>query len=114
VANLGLNPSSINLSNRLDDDTMAKVNVKFYGAVIEAAKHQRTAEVNASNVRELLKNLADRYGDSFKEKVLDSKGEPQAFVNIFVNNTDIRHLKDLETPLNEGDEILILPAVAGG
>jgi molybdopterin synthase sulfur carrier subunit len=93
---------------------MAKVNVKFYGALVEAAKQQKTAAVNASNVRELLASLADTYGDTFKQRVLDSKGEPQAFVNIFVNNTDIRQLKDLETPLNEGDEVLILPAVAGG
>jgi len=93
---------------------MANVNVKFYGALVEAAKHQKSTQVNASNVRELLNNLAENYGDSFKQKVLDSKGGPQAFVNIFINNTDIRHLKNAETPLNEGDEILILPAVAGG
>ena len=114
MADLGPNPSSINSSDRLDDDNMAKVNVKFYGALVEAAKRQKTTEANASNVRELLTSLANNYGDSFKQKVLDSKGGPQAFINIFVNNTDIRHLKDLETPLNEGDEVLILPAVAGG
>lgn len=93
---------------------MAKVNVKFYGPLVEAAKQQKTTEVNALNIRELLTNLADTYGDTFKQRVLDSKGGPQAFVNVFVNNTDIRHLKDLETPLNEGDEVLLLPAVAGG
>ena len=114
MANLGPNPSSINRSDRLDDDNMARVNVKFYGALVEAAKRQKTTEANASNVRELLTSLANNYGDSFKQKVLDPKGGPQAFINIFVNNTDIRHLKDLETPLNEGDDVLILPAVAGG
>lgn len=66
------------------------------------------------NVRELLTILANSYGDTFKQRILDSEGGPQAFVNVFVNNTDIRHLKDIETPLNDGDEVLILPAVAGG
>ena len=93
---------------------MARVNVKLYGALVEAAKQQKTTEVNASNVRELLISLADSFGDSFKQRVLDSKGGTQEFVNVFVNNTDIRHLKDLETPLKEGDEVLILPSVAGG
>lgn len=93
---------------------MGKVNIKFFGAAIEAARAQSGAEVDASNVRELLNRLADNIGDSFKQKVLDSKGELQPYVNVFVNNTDIRHLKDLETPLNDGDEVLVLPAVAGG
>jgi molybdopterin converting factor small subunit len=51
---------------------------------------------------------------SFRDEVLDSNGGLQGFVNLFVNNTDIRHLKDCETPLKEGDEVLLLPAVAGG
>jgi MoaD family protein len=93
---------------------MGKVNVKFFGAAIEAAKRETETEVDASNVRELLDRLADDFGDSFKQKILDSKGGPQSFVNVFVNDKDIRHLKDLQTPLNDGDEVLILPAVAGG
>ncbi len=93
---------------------MGKVNVKFFGAAIEAAKQQRETKVDASNVRELLDRLTHNFGDSFKQKVLDSKGRPQSFVNVFVNDKDIRHLKDLDTPLNDGDEVLILPAVAGG
>ncbi|MGA2790003.1 MAG: MoaD family protein [Candidatus Bathyarchaeia archaeon] len=93
---------------------MGKVNVKFFGAAIEAAKRQSETEVDASNVRELLDRLSDNFGDSFRKKVLDSQGRPQSFVNVFVNDKDIRHLNDLETPLNDGDEVLILPAVAGG
>ena len=93
---------------------MGKVNVKFYGVLVEAARHQKEIEVDAANVREVLSRLADTYGDSFKQRVLSANGEPQQYVNIFVNNTDIRHLKNVETSLNEGDEVLIIPAVAGG
>jgi MoaD family protein len=93
---------------------MGKVNVKFFGAAIEAAKRQTETEVEASNVRELIDRLSENFGDSFKQKVLDSKGSPQSFVNVFVNDKDIRHLNDLETLLHDGDEVLILPAVAGG
>lgn len=93
---------------------MGTVTVMFFGAIIDAAKRQKETQVSASSVRELLTKLSEDFGEPFKQKVLESDGKPQAFVNIFVNNTDIRHLKELETPLNEGDEVLILPAVAGG
>ena len=93
---------------------MGKVNVKFFGAAVEAANRQTGTEVDATNVRELLTRLSDNFGDSFKRKILDPKGEPQSFVNIYVNSKDIRHLEDLETPLHDGDEVLILPSVAGG
>ena len=93
---------------------MATVSVKLYGALVEAAKGEKSTQVEASNVRDLLNTLGDKYGKSFREKILDPSGGLQGFVNLFVNNTDIRHLKESETPLKEGDEVLLLPAVAGG
>lgn len=88
--------------------------MKFFGAVIEAAKRQAATEVNAQDLRELLNALSESFGDSFKERVLDPTGRPQPFVNIFVNDKDIRHLDNLKTKLKDGDEVLILPAIAGG
>ena len=93
---------------------MGQVNVKFFGLVVEAANKQTHTQANASTVRELLDNLSAEFGDGFRKKLFDPKGELQGFVNIFVNNTDVRHLKELDTPLKDGDEVLILPAVAGG
>ena len=93
---------------------MAKVNVKFYGVLVESARNQKDTKADAGTVRELLNHLADNYGDAFKQRVLDTNGEPQQFINVFVNNQDIRHLKNAETSLKEGDEVLIIPAVAGG
>ncbi len=93
---------------------MGQINVKFFGLVVEAAKKQTQAQATATTVRELLNNLSSEFGESFRKKLLDSNGELQGFVNVFVNNTDVRHLKEMETPLKDGDEVLILPAVAGG
>ena len=93
---------------------MGKVIVRFFGAAIEAAKRQTETEVEAENLCELLDTLSASFGDSFKQKVLDPTGRPQPFVNIFVNDKDIRHQEDLETKLKDGDEVLILPAIAGG
>lgn len=93
---------------------MGQVTVKLYGAAVEAAKQQAETKVEASNIRELLRRLGEDFGDAFKQKITDSDGGPQSFVNVYVNNTDIRHLSDVDTKLKDGDEVLILPAVAGG
>jgi len=93
---------------------LGQITVKLYGAAVEAAKRRAETKVEASNVHELLRRLGEDFGDSFKKKIIDSDGGPQSFVNVYVNNTDIRHLNNVETELKDGDEVLILPAVAGG
>lgn len=49
-----------------------------------------------------------------RERLVDEGGELRRFVNLFVNGEDIRFLQGLDTTLNEGDEVSIVPAVAGG
>ena len=49
-----------------------------------------------------------------KERLCDESGELRRFINIYVNGEDIRFLSGLETPLKDGDEVSIVPAVAGG
>lgn len=55
----------------------------------------------------------DRSHPGFRGQVLDD-GQPRQFVNIYVNDEDIRYLGKLEAPVQEGDVVSILPAVAGG
>ena len=47
-------------------------------------------------------------------QLLDDDGELNRFVNVFVNDTDVRHLQVLETPVGDRDTLLLLPAMAGG
>ena len=49
-----------------------------------------------------------------KDRLCDESGELRRFVNVFVNGEDVRFLSGLETPLKAGDEVSIVPAVAGG
>jgi molybdopterin synthase sulfur carrier subunit len=49
-----------------------------------------------------------------KDRLCDESGELRRFVNIYVNEEDIRFLKGKETALNDGDEVSIVPAIAGG
>ncbi|HEU4760094.1 MAG TPA: MoaD family protein [Dehalococcoidia bacterium] len=72
----------------------------------------RSVQGEGSSVRELLEDLDSRY-PGFKQ-VLVTDGKLHRFVNIYLNDEDIRFLAQLDTPLNEGDVLSILPALAGG
>ena len=69
--------------------------------------------VSGANVRELLDNLNGSHA-GIGERIRDAKGEVRRFVNIFVGDEDIRFLEGLDTPVKDGDEISIIPAIAGG
>jgi len=56
----------------------------------------------------------ERQFPGIKERLCDEEGRVRRFVNIYVNGDDIRFLEDLETPVKDGDELSIVPAIAGG
>jgi molybdopterin synthase sulfur carrier subunit len=70
-------------------------------------------EVEGATVGEVLLALEERY-PGFHERLYDDSGELQRFINIYVNEEDIRFLEGIATPLSEGDEVSIIPAIAGG
>ena len=72
-------------------------------------------EVNAqgNNVRSLVEDLERKF-PGIKERICDDGGKIRRFVNVYVNGDDIRFLQNLETTLKEGDNISIVPAIAGG
>ncbi len=70
-------------------------------------------EVEGKNLMDALKNLNAKY-PGFKERLFDTNEELRRFVNIFVNEEDIRFLNGLNTSLKDGDEVSIVPAIAGG
>ena len=69
--------------------------------------------VNAPTVSEVIKELQARF-PGIQERLVDEKGEVRRFVNVYVNEEDIRFLKNRETPLKDGDEVSIIQAIAGG
>jgi sulfur-carrier protein len=66
-----------------------------------------------SNIGEVLEHL-DKAFPGLKERICDDAGNVRRFVNIFVNDEDIRFLEEKSTPVKETDEISIVPAIAGG
>jgi len=69
--------------------------------------------LEGSSVREVLASL-DQAHPGFAGRLLDDDGNLRRFVNVFVADDDIRFLKGLDTPVPDGSEVSIIPAVAGG
>ncbi len=88
------------------------VEVKVTANLQKLVGGQRSLQGEGANVGELLNNLDSRY-PGFKGQIV-SDGQLHRFVNIYLNDEDIRFLRQLETPLKEGDTLSILPALAGG
>ncbi len=74
---------------------------------------QAEVEGAGETVLELLRELDRRY-PGLAGKIFAEDGRVQRFINIFVNDEDIRFLQGIDTPLRDGDEVSIIPAIAGG
>jgi len=74
---------------------------------------QELVQAAGANVGELIDDLDKTY-PGMKERLCDDNGNVRRFVNIFVNDEDIRFLEDKATAVKPGDEISIVPAIAGG
>jgi molybdopterin synthase sulfur carrier subunit len=70
-------------------------------------------EGRGATVAECFDNLEEDF-PGIKDAVLAGTGRPKGFVNVFVNEEDIRNLKGINTPLADGDSLWIVPAIVGG
>jgi sulfur-carrier protein len=87
--------------------------VKLPTQLREAAGGESTLAVTGATVREVLDALFDRHGE-LRDRLSDGDGSLRRFVNVYVDGEDIRFGDGLDTPVAEGQEVQILPAVAGG
>ena len=76
---------------------------------------QNEAEVEAegNDIDSLIEDLESHY-PGIKDRICDDQGEIRRFVNVYLNDEDIRFLKGKETDIKDGDEVAIIPAIAGG
>jgi molybdopterin synthase sulfur carrier subunit len=74
-----------------------------------------TAEVQAKGetVDDVMQDLERQY-PGLRERLMDDKGELRRFINLYVNEEDVRFLQSLKTTLKDGDTVSIVPAIAGG
>ena len=88
------------------------VRVKIPTQLRSATEGEATASVEGATVGEVLDSLYARFGE-LRSRIAEDGGL-RRFVNVYVDGEDIRFLEGLETPVSDGDEVTILPAVAGG
>ena len=87
--------------------------VKIPTQLRDAAGGAATASVEGGTVGEVLADLYAQHAE-LRERIAGEDGEPRRFVNVYLGGEDIRFLDGLATPVPDGGELTILPAVAGG
>jgi molybdopterin synthase sulfur carrier subunit len=90
-----------------------EVHVRIPTPLKKLAGEQDTIKAKGRTVGEVIQWLTEAY-PGLTERLRDEQGELRRFINIYVNDDDIRFIQNLETPVNEGDRISIIPAIAGG
>ena len=89
------------------------VTVRVPSALRKLTNGQAELSATGGTVRELLQDLG-RANPAFLDRITGEDGGIRQFLNVFVNGSDIRYEKDLETVVKPGDEVSIVPSIAGG
>ena len=76
-------------------------------------KGSAEVQATADTVGDLIEDLERQY-PGLRDRLVEENGELRRFINIYVNQEDIRFLQGEKTALNQGDEVVIVPAIAGG
>ncbi|HYR86911.1 MAG TPA: ubiquitin-like small modifier protein 1 [Terriglobia bacterium] len=72
-----------------------------------------SVEVEAATVQDVLNSLDSKY-PGFRASICDESGSLRRFINIYINGEDVRFLENLATPVTDGAEVAIVPAISGG
>ena len=89
------------------------VNIRIPTPLRKLTRETEVVKAEGGTIQAILDDLEARF-PGIKERICDESGEVRRFVNIFVNDEDIRFLENRNTPIKDGDEISIVPAIAGG
>ena len=90
-----------------------RIKVRAQEPLRKLLDNEPVVEVSGATVFEVIKILQSRY-PNFAQRLLDETGAVRRFVNIYVNEEDIRFLQNQQTVLRDGDEVRIIPSIAGG
>lgn len=89
------------------------IEVRIPTVLREHTQGEKKVAAEGATLRELVADLDARY-PGIGQKLLDDDGQLHRFINIYIDDEDVRYLGGIEAPVNDGAEISILPAVAGG
>ena len=83
-------------------------------SVLNQGAGEKKTEISAESLSDAFAKISDVMGDDFKRKVLEIDGTPRSLINIYINGKNSKFSEGMDTSLVDGDEVYILPAVAGG
>lgn len=89
------------------------VEVRVPTVLRDHTKGEKSVSASGATIAELIDDLEARY-PGLRERMVTESGELQRFINVYLNDEDVRYLGALRTPVSDGDVLSILPAVAGG
>ena len=87
--------------------------IEIPSALQKFVKDQPAVEIEGSTIKNVFNGLIDQYGD-LQNHLYDENGHIRSFVNIYLNDEDIRYAQNLDTQVKDGDVIQIVPSIAGG
>ncbi len=89
------------------------VTIRIPSPLLKLTENQSEVSAEGANVKEVFNNLDSKF-PGIKERLYDENDQLRRFVNVYVNEEDIRFKDGETTPLKDGDEVSIIPAIAGG
>ena len=89
------------------------VKVRIPTPLMKLTDNQAEVSAEGGSISEIINNLENQF-NGIKERICEENGSPRRFINIYVNEEDIRFLEGANTAVKDGDEISIIPAIAGG
>ena len=89
------------------------VKVRIPTPLMKLTNNQSEVTADGATISDIFNSLENQF-NGIKERICEENGTPRRFINIYVNEEDIRFLEGEKTAVKEGDEISIIPAIAGG
>ena len=83
-------------------------------SVLNAGSGEKKTDIEVNTLNDAFAKISETMGDDFKRRVLNEDGTPRSLINIYINGKNAKFSAGLDTQLSDGDEVYILPAVAGG
>ena len=90
------------------------ISIKFLTRFIDITGEKNLQVDNIANISVLLDYLSQKYDKPFKDVLYDDKGNIRDYLKIMINGEDIRDINGIDTPLKDGDQIVMFQTIAGG